>query len=186
MNYIGQVVSAANGIYRTVKATVFGPKDVKSAPEGVPFGIDSNPIAGMKAVYIQTSAAGQPVIIGYYVNSDKPTPNQPVAMPGEARLYSTDANGNLITYLWLHNTAGDGQVEIGGTADNAVSYNNLQVQFNELNSKFNKLVDAFNQHEHATAATGPPSIPTPVPLLIPAIESTADITQAQKKEIKTM
>jgi hypothetical protein len=43
------------------------------------------------------------------------------------------------------------------------------VLVNALITKLNNLENAFNAHMHATAATGPPSIPTPIPGSIPIV-----------------
>jgi hypothetical protein len=172
------ILESGRRVVQVLKAGKFG---TATGNEVSPAGIDSSQYAGesVRAVYSETTITGSNIVIGY-INNGK------LSQPGETRIYSNSTSGTLITYIWLHNAAGAGQIEIGGTADNAVGYNQLETQFNILNGKFNDLVTAFNTHMHATAGTGPPVPPTPVPMVIPALLSTANIVLAKKTEIKTL
>jgi hypothetical protein len=100
---------------RIIKVLRKGKSDVQTPMESAPFGIDSNPIKDMIAVYGQTEEKGKTVIIGY-IDKNK------LAASGETRLYSTDNNGNLKTYVWLKN---DGTMEIGGNTKHMVRYEEL-------------------------------------------------------------
>jgi hypothetical protein len=160
---------------RVIKFLGFGKDDVQTALESYPYGVDSNPIKNMVAVYSPTSIKGKGVIIGY-LNVKQ------LANVGEFRTFSTDANGNLKFYTWLKN---DGTMELGGSTKNLARYQELEVAFNELKGDHNDLVNAFNAHMHATAGSGPPSLPTPGSG-IPALPSTADITGSKIDEIKTL
>ena len=102
---------------------------------------------------------------------------------GEKRIFSTDSDGNVVFALHLKN---DGTAEFGGNNDFLVRFNELESGFNALKSDLNDLVSAFNSHMHATAATGPPVPPTPIPSQIPATPSTASISGAKIEEIKTL
>jgi hypothetical protein len=93
---------------RLIKITRFGTVDTQEPLEVSPFGIDSNPVKDMVAVYGQTTGNGDAVIIGYILK-DK------IAEVGETRLFSTDANGALKIYVHLKN---DGKIHFGGEADN--------------------------------------------------------------------
>lgn len=161
---------------RVVKFLRFGLIDVQTADEYGPHGIDSNPVKDMIAVYAETSQKGDTVIIGYLKRDQ-------IAQVGETRLFSTDQNGVLKTYLWLKN---DGTILLGGDQNNLTRFQQLEEGFNKLKEDHNKLVQAFNSHMHATAAIGPPSVPTAVPDVIPATPSTADISGAKIDEIKTI
>lgn len=97
---------------RIIKVLRYGKNDVQTGREASPYGIDSNPIAGMEAIYAETSGKGDKVIIGY-INKNK------VAAVGEYRIFSTDEDGNLQFFIWLK---ADGTCQIGGSADNAVRY----------------------------------------------------------------
>lgn len=140
-----------------------GLNDTRTAEEAAPYGIDSNPIKDMIAVYSETSAKGDPVIIGY-INVNQ------LADIGENRLYSTDENGVLKTFIWLKN---DGQIWFGGNAKNMTRFQELESGFNQLRDDFN----SFLTHVHGGSGTPP----TP-----PVAPSTADISGAKIEEIKTL
>jgi hypothetical protein len=80
---------------RFIKFTGWGKNDVKNHIECMPYGLDSNPIKNMVAVYIQ-NASGQLVVTGY-INVNQ------LADVGEFRCYSTDSDGNLKGQVWLKN-----------------------------------------------------------------------------------
>jgi hypothetical protein len=147
-------------------------RDVQTAVEVAPYGIDSNPIKDIIAIHAETAEKGKSVIIGY-INKNQ------LAGIGESRIYSTDANGVLKTSIWLKN---DGVMEIGGDTDFMVRYSKLEQAFNELKTDHNKLVDAFNAHVHP--ANGVIATVSAEPK-IPADQSNADITLAKIDLIKT-
>lgn len=160
---------------RVVKVLGMGLVDVQLVQEAVPFGIDSNPLDKMVAILAETSKSGRPVIIGYLNKGQK-------AAKGEIRIFSKNADGEEQTYLWLK---ADGTIEIGGDANHMTQFEELKSGFDELKGDVNALVSAFNSHMHATAATGPPSPPTPGSG-IPASPSTATIDAAKLDDIKTL
>lgn len=100
---------------RIVKFLRFGKSDVQTSFESMPYGIDSNPVKDLIAIYAPTSEKGKTVIIGY-INKNQ------LADVGEIRLFSTDTDGAEKFYVFLKN---DGTIEIGGTVDNAVRYQKL-------------------------------------------------------------
>ncbi len=112
---------------RVVKFFRLGKSDVQEATEVSPFGIDSNPIKDMIAVYASTGEKGDTVIIGY-LNKKQ------IAAVGETRIYSTDANGNVKISIHLKN---DGTAEIGGTGDNLVKYIPLKELVDSINNFLN-------------------------------------------------
>lgn len=160
---------------RVIKALLNGRSDVRTGREAVPYGVDSNPVQGMIAIYAPTQVKGKAIIIGYLNNAQ-------LSAIGEFRTYSTDSAGNLKTYTWLKN---DGTMEIGGSTKNMTRFQELEQGFNQLKQDHNDLVNAFNTHMHPTAASGPPSTPTPG-MGIPANTSSADISGAKIDEIKTL
>jgi len=129
--------------YRLIKALVFGKTDAREAHECTDFGIDSNPIKGMDAIYASTSVNGIPVIIGY-LNKNQ------LAATGETRLFSTDANGGLKFNVWLQN---DGKMLMGTSAtpsayvDNLVRYEKLKLSldtyFTGLNSSITTAISGL-------------------------------------------
>ncbi len=157
---------------RIVKVLRYGKDDVQEAEQVAPFGIDSNPIKNMSAIYADTAVKGEPVLIGY-INEKQ------LAKVGETRLFSTDEKGNLKTYLWLKN---DGTIEIGGNSDNMVRYSKMAEAFEQLRSDFNAFVNLFNSHIH-TGGTISGSTGTTA---TPGSGSTADITESKIDEIKTL
>lgn len=173
LNFVKIASSAIVKTQRVLKFLRYGLKDVQTADEVAPFGIDSAPIKDLIAVYGSTD--DDPVIIGY-LNKNQ------LAGIGEFRTYSTDANGALKFYTWLKS---DGTMELGGNTKNLARYQDLEAAFNQLKSDHDDLVNAFNTHMHPTAGTGAPSPPTPGSG-IPAMPSTADITGAKIEEIKTL
>jgi hypothetical protein len=104
---------------------------------------------------------------------------------GEKAFYSYDADGNPLFIVTIRGN----KTEIGTAPDGTppsnfvTKFNEMQAAFDELKADQNKLVDAFNQHVHPTAAVGSPSPPTPVPSVIPATPSQADMSDAKSEEI---
>ena len=80
-----------------------GKSDIRTAIEASPYGIDSNPIKGMVAIYMRTEQDGREVLMGY-LNKNR------LADVGELRLFSTDSEGTEKMYMWLTN---DGFMELG-------------------------------------------------------------------------
>jgi len=135
---ITKVISTSFDIVkrRITKVLKHGKDNVVTGLECAPYGIDSNPIADMRAIYSITEDTGRKVIIGY-ININQ------LAGVGETRIYSTDSNGVLKSFIWLKN---DGTYQFGGTADNAVRYA-------PLNTGLQQLVTAL-QSELALIAAG--------------------------------
>lgn len=158
---------------RYVQAQVFGAKDVREAPLVQPFGVDANPVANLRAIYASTTAQGEKIFLGF-INTDA------LAEAGEIRIYSV-GDGDTAS-VWCK---ADGTLELNGDEDFAVLFNKLKIEFNSLKSTVTDLVGAFNAHQHATAGTGPPVSPTPIPGQIPATPPSANIDNAKNSRIKT-
>lgn len=154
---------------RLVKFFRFGKDDVQEVLSASCVGDDSPPIENLRGIYVQTSQVGTPVLVGY-INDNQ------LAQPGEKRIYATDQNGNVILHFYMKS---DGTIELGGTGNYAVKFNQLKTEFNELNDKFNDLVTNFNSHVHAANAT-PIAPPTQ------AFQSTANIDNAKNSKIQTI
>ena len=178
MNKIVKVISTIiTGGATMIKFLGSGKNDVQEKNQISPFGVDSNPIKDLIAVYSPTSEIGNEVIIGYIQRSQ-------IADPGEIRIFSTNAEGDEQISLYLKK---DGTAEFGGSADNMVRYSELKSAFDELKGDFNSLVNAYNSHIHVTTATVgatpvPGVIATPTTL---GSASSADISPAKIDEIKT-
>lgn len=149
---------------RIVKVRRFGKNDIQTAKQAVAYGMDSNPIAGMKAIFADTANRKEQVIIGY-INVDQ------LALPGETRMFSTDDEGELQMFLWLKK---DGTLWMGGNADNAVRYA-------PLNTGLQNLVTALQTElgKIAIGVAGGGGSYTPGTLSV-------DITASKINEIKTL
>ena len=156
---------------RVCKVLRFGNSDVQTALEVTAYGIDSNPVKDMVAIYGETSVKGQVVIIGYLNKNQK-------SAVGELRLFSTDANGTEKGYLWLKN---DGIMELLGDKNFAVKYKQLETAFNALQKSHNDFLAEYQKHTHVTnfpVITTAPPVSTQLP-------DQADITKAKNEKIKT-
>lgn len=158
---------------RVVKLLRLGRSDVQTSLEAGPYGVDSNPIKNMVALYIKTGEKGKTVIIGY-INKNQQ------AAPGEHRIYSTDTAGVEKAYAWLR---ADGTIEINGDDDNMVRYSELKTAFDELKSDFNALVTKYNAHVHPGVTAGGAST---APTTSSGSSSTADMSGAKIDEVKTL
>lgn len=103
---------------RVVKYLRLGKDDVQSSLTAAPYGVDANPIKDMVAIYATSTSKEEKVIIGY-INKNQ------LAEAGEHRIFSTDDNGVLQTFIWLKK---DGNILLGGEADNAVRYAALNTE----------------------------------------------------------
>lgn len=114
---LGKVLSTGfdNLIRRVVKFTGYGLSDTKETIEISSFGIDTNPIKGMVAVYSNTNDQGVKVVVGY-MNKNQ------LSGPGESRVYSVDSDGGLKAFVFCKS---DGKLQLNGSVDNAVRYTPL-------------------------------------------------------------
>lgn len=158
---------------RIIKVLRFGKSDVQTAIECSPYGVDSNPIKDMVAIYSPTSEKGEVAIIGYINKNQK-------AEIGELRLFSTDANGVEKFYLWLKN---DETIELGGNSNFAVKFNELKTEFNALKTDYNNHINEYNLHTHlgVTVGSGATGITTPSTNV-----NTSNIDNAKNDKIKTI
>lgn len=112
---------------RIIKMLRYGKDDVQEAEQIAPHGIDSHPIKEMVAIYADTTTHGEPVVIGY-INEDQ------LAELGETRLYSTDKDGTLKSWIWLKN---NGTIELMGNAHNLVRFAPLSSNLNSFTNSIN-------------------------------------------------
>jgi hypothetical protein len=129
MNLVKTISTRVDNLgMRLVKFFRFGKSDVQEVSEVSPFGLDSNPIKDMVAVYAKTADKGDAVIVGY-LNKNR------LAEIGEFRIYSTNAQGEEQIYIHLKN---DGTAQIGGTGDNLVRYKPVEDLVSEINQFLNQ------------------------------------------------
>lgn len=151
---------------RAIKAIVFGKADVREANECSPFGTDSNPVAGMNAIYANTTVNGIPVIVGY-INQ------QQLADIGENRHFSTDSNGNVVFNTWQRN---DGTY-LMGTSINPTDYTDFLLRYTELNLALQDYLTLLNVAIGTGIVSGGGTYTPPDPL---------DISQAKIPNMKVL
>lgn len=138
------ISTAIKNFARSIKVSRFGKDDTVTGMEAMPYGEDSNPIAGMDAVYLELSSRKNKVIVGY-VNK------QQLADVGEKRIYSTDANGNVQFYIWLHS---DGTCEFNGRDNHLTQYEALKIGFDQLKTDLNTALSALSLPPSAADISG--------------------------------
>lgn len=178
MIYITKTISTAFDDLkrRIVKVLVSGKDNVQTATEVSPYGIDSNPIKDMYAIYAPTETKGKKVIVGY-INVEK------LAATGEVRLFSTNDSGALQTFIWLKK---DGIIEIGGDQNFAVRFNELKSGYDSLKNTVNDLIGKWNAFTAAYVPGSPASVGTPPTLAGQNVTpSSASIDSAKNENIKT-
>lgn len=178
MNFVKVISVELDSLQRrVVKVLRMGKGDIQTSDQVAPHGIDSYPVKDMTAIYAQTEQKGETVIIGY-LNKNM------LAAIGETRMYSTDADGGLKTFVWLKN---DGTIELGGSAKNLVRFQELKTGFDQLKTDLNDMKTKWNAFTAAYVPGGPALVGTPPTLAgqnSPA--STASIDSAKIDEIKTL
>lgn len=173
MNLVKVFSSNTNDLkQRLIKVLRMGRNDVQTSIQAAPYGVDSNPVKDMVAVYGKTETDGSTVIIGY-LNKNS------LADVGELRLFSTDANGSEKFYTWLKN---DGTIEIGGNQNFAVKFNELKTEFNKLKQSHNDLLTEYKMHVH-TGGTISGSTGTTTST---QLANTSNIDNAKNDKIKTI
>jgi hypothetical protein len=178
MNTLVKILSTSidNLNRRVVKYLKYGLGDVQTSIEAGPFGIDSNPLKDMVAIYGTTDDKGKTVIIGY-INKFQLAK----VKPGETRLYAIREDKTPGLELYLKD---DGTAEFGGNADNLVRYSKLEEGFNQLKSDLNDFITKYNTFAAAYTPGSPSSVGTP-PTIEQATESEASIEDAKITQIKT-
>lgn len=151
-----------------------GLHDVQTAFEAAPYGIDSNPVKDMIAIYSPTSEKGKTVIIGY-LNKNQ------LAEVGEFRAYSTNAQGALQTYMWLK---GNGDILLGGDASHLTKFEELQTSFNELRDFVNNFITTkYNVHTHTYVNVSAPATTSPSTTV--GTTTSVTINSAKADKVKT-
>lgn len=160
-----------------VKVLRYGKNDVQTPKQITPYGIDSNPVKDMIAVYAKCGSDNNNVVIGY-INKNS------IAKVGEMRLFSTDKDGIEKFYYYLK---GDGTTEIGGNGNFAVKYNELKTEFNKLKDTTDDLVQKWNSFCSLYTPGSPSSLGTPPTLSSSTVSpNMSDITQTKNDKIKTI
>jgi len=153
--------------------------DTRTAIESSPYGVDSNPVKGMVALYVKSELDGKESIVGYY-NKER------LAEVGETRVFSTDQSGAFKFNFWLR---ADGTALLGDS-DNPAQYTNFLVKYNELLTEYNKTKTYLTTLKSATLG-----IATALDGLVPGTSTAfnaamagqvvGDFTQAKNEKVKT-
>src|SRR5690554_160306 len=106
-----------------IKALIYGKSDVRTAPQSLPYGIDSKPVKDKIAVYCQMENRSKSVMLGFLSKSDKTN-------PGEMRIYATDQSGAEVFSIMMDN---NGYVTFDGVGfnDNLVAYQRLKDEYDK-------------------------------------------------------
>jgi len=146
--------SLVNGC-RYIKAVVTGKSDVQETLQVTQFGIDSNPVDNINAVYANTLVNNLPVALGIIYDSGKYN----IAEKGETRLFSTSGNGTLMFNVWLR---ADGSILIGQSPTPS-DYVNFLIKWNEFDTTMQAYLTDLNEAiaALATSAGGAYAPPTP-------------------------
>ena len=171
---LSTVLETVAGAFRRIKVLRYGTKDVQTPLDAAPFGIDSNPIPKVKAIYAQTEEDANPFVIGYVIQ-DK------IAEIGECRLFSLMEDGSVSTFIHLRN---DGTINLAGDADNAVRFQPMADAIEANKAAINDIIQKWNVFAAAYVPGGPTLQGTP-PSANTATASNADPTGARIDEITT-
>ena len=167
-----------------LQVEITDPEDIQTVELISQDGEDTNPPDGSKVVIISVGKAWK---IAVAINDGiEPDANQ---VPGEKKIYSSDGGvikafiqllktGAMIISGTLLQILGSTKIEltapiieINGSADFAVSFNDLQTAFNALKAE-------FDAHIHSGVLAGPATTG------VPTIPSAADITPAKVTTVK--
>jgi len=144
------------------KVLRLGKQDVQTAVVSAPYGVDSNAVKDMIAIYASSSMKGDNVILGY-INKNA------LAEVGGLRLFSTNAAGEEQFYVYLR---ASNNLELGGTERHLARFEELETAFNDLKGKWNAFASAYV-----------PGGPLNVGLPSTAQSSSADISQCKIENI---
>lgn len=138
LNVVKIISDSVEGGRRFLKFLRFGKRDIQTAYESLPPGVDAVPIKDMKAIFGKTESNGKTVIIGY-INTAQ------ISKSGEIRIFATDKNGSLKRFIHLKD---DNTIEFGGTSDNLVRFlplqDGLDSQRADINNELVKIAVAIN------------------------------------------
>lgn len=166
---------------RLIKALRFGKNDYQTPMEAGPYGVDSNPIKDMIAVYGPTTEKGEAVVIGYIKKNQ-------VAEPGEYRIFSTNAQGEVQASVHLKANGviviGGGSIEFLGNAKTLAKFEELKDGFDQLREDFNNHLQNWNAFAAAYVPGSSSSVGLP-PTAQTSNPSSASVDNSQASNLKT-
>lgn len=143
---------------RIVKVLTMGKISVNEAYESSPFGVDSNPPKGVRAIYAESMDDGVKVILGYINNKQK-------AETGGYRIFSVDSNGDESNDIYIRP---NGDIEIGGNTDNAVKWSELNNSISQIQTDVNTQLGLIAT---GIAVAGGAYTPTPIAVSLTSSKS---------------
>lgn len=172
---IGKNQDAENDT-RNIQAQFIEADDVQEVEQMQLAGFESNPPVGTKHLTVNLGGGWKQS----FAENDGVAPDATLE-PGESKVYSSDG-GTVKAFIILRK---DGTIELNGTGDFAVRFNELQTGFDKLKDDVNSQISTFDAHIHdttATVGTGPPGVISPTTTT--GTPSTADISAAKIDTIK--
>jgi len=155
---------------RMLQVVITEPDDVQEIQQVTWTGDDTAPVDGDMVVIIEISESYK-IAVAIQGQID------PTVGTGERKIYS-QSGGIIKAFAYFKD---DGQINLNGTGDYLVRYNELKTAFDQLKTDLDALKDLYNGHIHITTAT---IAATPTPGVISATvsqgsPSTADMTAAK-------
>lgn len=133
-----------------------------TAKQVTPFGIDSNPLNNLTAIYADTTNVGEALILGY-INKDY------ITEQGEIRIYSVGAD--LAVKAYVH-AKKDGILELNGDDFSSIRYENFKTKIDLLQQDINAQLGLIS-----TSILGVGGVYTPANLNV-------DFTNAKSETVK--
>lgn len=156
-----------------VKSIIWGNSDVRTAPQSLPFGIDSKPVNGDISIYMQTENRNKSVHLGYIRPSN-------LTNSGETRIYATDDEGVNVFSILLKN---NGTVEFGGNDDNFVRYSELKNEYDKTKDVVDTISNTLKTWT-PVSSDGGAALKAAYTAAI-GVKTTGDISTCKIDEIKT-
>jgi len=158
-----------------IKSLIYGKSDARTAPQCLPYGIDSKPIKGAISIYCKTENNSKAVMLGYIKNSDK-------TEAGEFRVFATDQNGDELFSIKLDK---NGYCTFDGVGfnDNFVAYQRLKDEYDKTRA----VVDAISNTLKTWTpilGDGGTALKTAFGIAI-GVKVTGDISSSKIDKIKT-
>lgn len=147
MGFIGKIINQViEDSIRKIVTEIY-PDYTRMSNQICPPGIDAAPLEEDQGVSLVIDSANRTVNIGIYPDAQ--------ADPGEIRIYSRDENGDIQALIYCKN---DGTIEINGSADYAVAFDDLKSAFDEFKDDMNNFITTiYNVHVHPGVTAGPAS-----------------------------
>lgn len=146
MGLVGTVIEVLRTMIEGIPITDVkldeGGDDNTTAELYQPSGSDSNPLPDDLIIAMRVPGKDRFVVVGYL----DPV-NEPTTEPGEVRLYSRDADGNVVATVRLNI---DGFVNLGiDEPENFIPRDDrLQTQLDEIKKNIDDLQSAHDTHKH--------------------------------------